>query len=129
MDIRWKQRFSNLEKAIGNLKASLAIEDPSEVEKAGIIQFYELAFELSWKTAKDYLEEMGFNVKSPRETIKQAFQSEIIENGHLWIRMLEERNKLAHIYDEAAANEAILHIKDSFAELLDHLYFFLKERV
>ena len=71
---------------------------------------------------------MGFNVKSPRETIKQAFQSEIIKDGHLWIRMLEERNKLAHIYDEAAANEAILNIKDSFAELLDQLYFYLKER-
>jgi nucleotidyltransferase substrate binding protein (TIGR01987 family) len=74
-DIRWIQRFSNFERAFLLLKEALKIEHPSIVERAGLIQFFEMAFELSWKLLKDYEETEGFIVKTPREAIKQAFQS------------------------------------------------------
>ena len=48
-DIRWKQRFQNYEKAFLLIKRTLEIQNPSEAEKGGIIQFYEMAFELAWK--------------------------------------------------------------------------------
>ena len=41
-DIRWRQRFANLERALKQLNESLAIEEPSDTEKAGAIQFFEL---------------------------------------------------------------------------------------
>ncbi|MDC3413872.1 nucleotidyltransferase substrate binding protein [Aquibacillus sp. 3ASR75-286] len=47
------------------------------------MQFFETTFELAWKVLKDYLEVEGFVANSPRESIKQAFQVEIIEDGHL----------------------------------------------
>ena len=43
-DIRYKQRFQNYENAFNMLKDSLQIDNPSIVEKAGIIQFFELTF-------------------------------------------------------------------------------------
>ena len=39
-----------------------------------------MSFELAWKVLKDYLEYEEFEVKSPRQTIKQAFQIELIED-------------------------------------------------
>ena len=126
-DIRWKQRFQNYEKSFFLLKRTLEIENPSEAEKGGLIQFYEMAFELAWKLLKDYLYEQGFNINSPREAIKQAYQSEIIDNGQEWIDALEDRNLRTHTYDEETAQKVVESIRNSYYPLLDSLYVRLKE--
>jgi len=114
--IRWKQRFINFEKSFKLLERTLSIPTPSEAEKGGIIQFYEVCFELSWKTVKDYLESEGFLVKSPKQVIKQAFQIEIIEDGELWLSALDDRNLTTHIYDEAIYDKSFTLIRESLAE-------------
>ena len=81
-DIRWKQRFRNFKKAMGYLEDALDIENPDKVQKAGLIQFFEISFELAWKVMRDYLEDQGLiELKYPREVIKTAFKSELIEVG------------------------------------------------
>ena len=55
-----------------------------------------MTFELGWKVLKDYLELAGHIVKSPRETIKQAFQNEIINDGHIWMDALSVGNLTTH---------------------------------
>lgn len=50
---------------------------------------------------KDYLESQQLSTKSPRETIKQAFQIGLIDEGHIWIGALSDRNLTVHTYDEA----------------------------
>ncbi|MCM3714432.1 nucleotidyltransferase substrate binding protein [Alkalihalobacillus oceani] len=74
----------------------------SKLEKEGIIQRFEYTFELSWKTLKDYLEAQGEKARFPRDVIKKAFQYEMIDNGTVWMQMLESRNILSHPYDEQA---------------------------
>jgi len=128
-DIRWKQRFQNYEKSFLLLKRTLKIENPSEAEKGGLIQFYEMAFELAWKMIKDYLQEQGFTVNSPREAIKQAFQSNIIDNGHEWIGALEDRNLSTHTYDESTAEKAVSSIREFYYPLLKALYTRLKKEI
>ena len=126
--IRWKQRFINFEKSFKLLERTLSIQTPSEAEKGGIIQFYEVCFELSWKTMKDYLESEGFLVKSPKQAIKQAFQIEIIEDGELWLSALDDRNLTTHIYDEAAIDNIIAKIREDYFRLLASLYSFFQEK-
>ncbi len=126
-EIRWKQRFVNFEKAYNLLKRAIAIEAPSEAEKGGIIQFYEVCFELSWKTMKDYLESEGFIVKTPRETIKQAFQVGIIDSGELWLSALQDRNITSHIYDETITDEIVQKIKNLYFKQIEKLYNFFKK--
>lgn len=121
-DVRWKQRFQNFEKAFLLLERTLKIKNPSEAEKGGLIQFYEMAFELAWKLMKDYLEEMGFTVYSPREAIKQAFQSGIIEDGQGWMDALEDRNITTHTYDEDTAEKVVSTIRASYFPMLRQLY-------
>lgn len=73
------------------------------IERAGLIQFFEMAFELGWKLLKDYQEAEGYTISSPRDAIKQAFQSGLISAGHDWINALEDRNLTTHTYNEATA--------------------------
>jgi len=124
--IRWKQRFINFEKSFRLLERTIAIENPSEAEKGGIIQFYEVCFELSWKVMKDYLESEGYIVKSPKQTIKQAFQIDLITEGELWIMALEDRNLTAHTYDEETTELIINKIINDYFPLIEALYFSLK---
>ena len=73
-----------------------------------------MTFELAWKVLKDYLEADGYSVKSPRETIKQAFQNELINDGHIWLEALSDRNLATHTYDEKVANKMIKEIIERY---------------
>lgn len=126
--IRWQQRFQNLDKASSQLARGLAIEQPSEIERQGIIQSFEFTFELSWKTLKDYLEAQGVICQFPREVIKKSFQYQIIPNGEIWLDMLGKRNLLAHTYDENLALEAYRLIKQHFAPEIKKLVQWFRER-
>ena len=127
-DIRWKQRFQNFEKTMLLLRDSLGEKNPDVTHRAGIIQFFEMAFELSWKTLKDYLEqESGYvELKSPRSVLKQAFQDSIISDGHLWMEILDDRNLTAHTYDEATAIKVDKLIRDKYFPLLENLFLKMK---
>ena len=125
-EIRWRQRFLDFEKSLKHLEKALAIATPDEVYQAGIIQFFEVSFELAWKTMKDYLEAQGYKISSPRQTIQQAFQVKLITEGHTWIEALEKRNMMAHTYDEARAKEAENLIRLTYFNILSGLYNTLK---
>lgn len=121
-EIRWKQRFENFEKTYKLLKKYSNQSINNELEKAGIIQFFEMAFELAWKVLKDYLESEGYMVKSPRETIKQAFQIGLIDNGHIWIDALANRNLTTHTYDEELASKMAKEIISIYLPELEKMY-------
>lgn len=120
--IRWHQRFANFEKSFAQLQTALKIAHPSDTERAGIIQFFELAFELSWKTLKDFLEAEGFQTTSPRETLKQAFQSAYIQDGHVWMEALDDCNLTVHTYDEATAKKVGNLIREKYFPLLEKFH-------
>ncbi len=127
-DIRWKQRFKNFNKAISQLTEFIEKPGLNKFEVQGLIQCFEYTFELAWKTAKDYLEAQGFDVKSPRQTIQTAFQVELIQNGHVWIDALEKRNLMAHTYDEAKVQEAERLIRGEYYAVLKALLAELTKR-
>lgn len=128
-DIRWKQRFINFEKAYLRLNESLRKDTFSDLEKTGIVQYYEFTLELAWKTLKDYLQDKGVDVKYPRDTIKEAFSTGVIENGDLWLEMLEKRNLMSHTYEEFEANQAFELIRSDFMGAINQLYLRLKDLV
>jgi nucleotidyltransferase substrate binding protein (TIGR01987 family) len=121
-DIRWKQRFSNYKKSLLNLDVAVNIKNPDLTQKAGIIQFFEISFELAWKLMKDYLIAQGFNeVNSPRASIKKAFEIELIEDGTTWLEALENRNLSTHTYDEATSDIITKEIRTSYYPIMLHL--------
>ena len=48
-DIRWKQRFENFDKSYKLLNKYAKQPITTELERAGIIQFFEMTFELACK--------------------------------------------------------------------------------
>lgn len=121
-DVRWIQRLQNYQKALGWLEASLAIPTPDVIQRAGMVQFFEMTFELGWKLAKDFLEEQGFtDVSTPRAVLKKAFEVGLIEDGRGWLEGLDDRNLTSHTYDEAVASKVENLIRDHYLVLFKQL--------
>ncbi len=128
-DIRWKQRFDNLEKAFRNLSNAVTKKELSDLESAGLIKTYEFTFELSWKTIGDYLNEKKVEVKFPRDIVKEAFKFGILSDGDVWIDMLDKRNLMSHTYDKEDAKEACDLIKKKYFEEFEKLIIYFKKEL
>lgn len=107
----------------------MEINNPDIIQRAGLIQFFEMSCELAWKTMKDYLEEQGFTeIKSPRDTVKKAFEIGIVTNGHAWLQLLTDRNLTTHTYDEETSKLVEKLIHEHYYTLLKELYNYLKNK-
>ncbi|CAK8713448.1 nucleotidyltransferase substrate binding protein, HI0074 family [Candidatus Electrothrix aarhusensis] len=105
-DIRWKQRFSNYQKALRQLQRFIDKGELSELEEQGLIKSFEYTYELAWNTLKDFLEFKGqSDIYGSRDAIRKAFQLGIIEDGEIWMDMIKSRNRTSHTYNEDTAKE------------------------
>lgn len=69
------------------------------------------------------MEEQGFNdVKSARAALKKAFEIGMLENGHDWMNLLQDRNLTAHTYDEEKATDMEQLIQAKYFPLLKTLH-------
>jgi len=128
-DTRWKQRFTNFEKAYLQLNDAIdKFETLDDLSKEGLVQRFEYTFELAWKTLKDYLESQGIVSQFPREVLKQGFHTNILNNGEVWIDILEKRKLLAHTYDQHNFNTALESIRKSYYPEITHLYDFFRRK-
>ena len=119
-DIRWKQRYQNLKKSYTNLSKALALKEPDIFQRAGLIHFFLMTFELAWKTMKDFLEDQGFtDVTTPRSAIKKSFEVELLQDGKTWLECLEKRNLMTHVYDEEIASEVETLIKNNYFPIIE----------
>ena len=127
-EIRWKQRFQSFEKAFLFFEKNIEKETYSPLEASGLVHEFESTFELALKTIKDYLYEQGIETTFPRAALKEAFNTQIINDGHTWIEMLEKRNELSHTYNEEVAINAVEIIKNKYYPAVLQVYQYLKEK-
>ncbi len=102
-DLRWQQRLQNYKKALGQLLAALAEYDEHApaIIKEGILHRFEFTHALAWKVLKDYLEYEGHQgITGSRSASRLAFSLGLVEDGQVWMDMLESRNRTVHTYDE-----------------------------
>ncbi|KAF0127380.1 MAG: nucleotidyltransferase substrate binding protein [Elusimicrobia bacterium] len=125
--IRWKQRFENFERAYAQFVKIIDIPELSDIEKMALIQAFEFVFELFWKTMRDYLEEEGFELDSPKKVIRQAFQSQHVTNAEIWMEALLKRNNTVHNYNPKIMEETVAFIKEQFFPQVRDWYFAFKK--
>ncbi len=89
-----------------------------ELDRDGVIQRFEFTFELFWKTIKILLAEEGFECAGPRSCIKEGARRGFLIDGEMLLDMLEDRNKMSHIYDELTAKEIFKRIKEDYVGLI-----------
>lgn len=124
-DIRWKQRLENFGMAMARLHEALQgieKEPHNHLYQIALIGAFQFTFELAWKTMKDFLSYSGVQVSLPREVIKQGFHHHLIQNGQIWIDMFEDRNLMAHVYQEQAAVNAGKNIREHYASAIEQVY-------
>lgn len=102
-DVRWKQRFNNYLKAFQTLVEAVELarrRELSKLEQQGLIQSFEFTHELAWNVLKDYLENKGItDLIGSKDATRVAFKNGLIEQGEVWMNMIEARNKTTHTYD------------------------------
>ncbi|MBX7045818.1 MAG: nucleotidyltransferase substrate binding protein [Ignavibacteria bacterium] len=124
-DIRWMQRFSNYKDAFSRMKLFLEKGELNELEEQGLIKSFEYTYELAWNVLKDYLEYQGETAMTDsRDAIRKAFNAGLINNGEVWLEMLESRNRTSHAYSKEIANEVISAIRNNYY----NLFFELEEK-
>jgi len=120
--------LTNLGKAVGKLKDALQVPTDRELVFEGTIQRFEYVIELCWKTMKRALEYEGIKTKTPRESIKQAYAVDWINDETAWLDMLDSRNTTSHLYlHEDLIENAYNDIKKNFPEI-ERIYKFLLEK-
>lgn len=102
-EIRWKQRYSNFEKALARLTEAIQENEGTESNliKDGIIQRFEFTHELAWKVLKDFLNFEGYReIRGSRSASRKAFNIGLIDHGEIWMDMIESRNNTVHTYQD-----------------------------
>lgn len=126
---RWRQRLEDFQKSAARLEEAADKNEFTELEKDGLIQRFEFTFELAWKTLKDYLESQGFaDISSPKKALQKAFSTDLITEGNIWMNMLEDRNRMSHLYSRAASEIILKNIKNNYAGAINELVAALKKQ-
>ena len=118
LDIRWKQRFDNFQRALHQLTLAMELKAQrqlSELEQQGLIQGFEFTHELAWNVLKDYLEMEGIQgLVGSRSTAREAFKRGLVRDGEVWMDMIEKRNLSSHTYNQAVANTLVVSIAEQY---------------
>ena len=131
-DEDFKKKLVSFDKSLKSFKEiySAYSKKPNKIGRLALLKSFELAFELSWKTLQAFFNSQGYTgFNSPRRIIKEAFNKEFIKNGEIWISMLNDRNKLSHIYDESILTKIVKDISKDYVKELENLYKNLKKEL
>lgn len=126
----FKTKVENYKKAVNRLEESILEynETNSDSVRDGAIQRFEFCIELAWKTIREYLLEQGFsNINSPKSVMREAYAYNVIDDEHIWVNALNDRNLTSHVYDETTADEIFSRICKSYLLILKKLVDFFEQ--
>ena len=92
----------SLQKALDTLKKGYK-DQPTELERDGLIQRFEYTLELCWKTSKKVLLSNGIEVDTPKNVVRELGSLNWISNPESWIDYIDKKNETSHMYNEDVA--------------------------
>lgn len=111
---KFPQKLTTLTKALESLNQALTLQYDhfGELERdlieGGQIQKFEYSLELFWKTAKTLLYDVhGIEAMSPKMVMKELYRTKYLSEDEYQasLAMINDRNRLSHIYDEESFRE------------------------
>ncbi|MEK7260208.1 MAG: nucleotidyltransferase substrate binding protein [Pseudomonadota bacterium] len=125
VDTRWKQRLPSFNLVFDQLSDAvslMAARELSPLERQGVIQAFEYTCELGWNVLRDYLRGQGnAELSGSRDTLREAFSAKLIDDGEIWMNMLQDRNRTSHTYNEATATEILNNIQAHYHAMFEKL--------
>ncbi|RPF53442.1 HI0074 family nucleotidyltransferase substrate-binding subunit [Aquisalibacillus elongatus] len=126
-EIRWRQFFENFEKIYLLLEEYSDDLLENELEIAGYIHYFEMALEHAGKVNYAYLEAKEIAAETPRQTIKEMAQLDIIHDERIWFKAQNRKNLAFYIHNDELANELVGDIDHTYLPELEKFYHNLKE--
>lgn len=110
------QSVENLTRALSRLEQAIKtpVGEQDSLLIDGTIQRFEFCIELFWKMLRRALLENGIETGTPREAIQKAYQAKWLNDEKLWIRMLQDRNRTSHVYEEEVAQEIFRRVPEYY---------------
>ena len=102
-----KNSINSLERAISSSEKFLD-DYIYETLRAGVIQNFEVCYELCWKFMERILYNFyGVDSKAlfRKDLFRKVYEKDLIENPIIWFEFYKARNKTAHTYDAEIAEE------------------------
>jgi len=113
-EIKFNKSLKNLNMAMKSLGEYLKKPNYSDLERAGIVQNFEIVFELFWKTIQKKGDVQGRGVGGARDAFVLAFEWGLIPDEKLWFNMIQDRNLTVHTYNQDLAMEIIERLKNKY---------------
>lgn len=137
METKLKRKLKDLDAALSNFRDALTLEPelfPDLVAdniKSGQIQKFEFTVELLWKTVQVFLYDAdGVDAITPKSVAK-----EFVEAGYcdydtyeLFIRAINDRNHLSHIYRQEMAEKIRLYLPE-YLHLMEQIINVMHEKM
>lgn len=130
--MNWQDRFKSFVQAFSRLENAIFDYGEKEEEyfKESIIKRFEFTHELAWNVIKDYLKEKGeTELYGSKNITRRAVTVGILDNGDIWMDMIETRNISVHAYRNLLLEEEFYDIRDVYYPLLKDFYVEFSERL
>jgi len=117
-------RIEQFNNSLATLEAAVKWENDSEnMARDSTIQRFEYTLEMGWKLLQYILkdERVALPVSSPRAVIKAAHATGLIADGDNWIRALDDRNDMSHMYSGGESEGIYRRIKDVYVDIFIQL--------
>lgn len=115
------RKYENFCVSLTNMKDIYNYKEPYDnVILTGLVGLYQVCFEQAWKMMKEVLEIHGYEegaTGSPKSILKTAYKAGMIKDEDMWLRALQERNNVAHSYNQKIALEIVAQAKENFYDL------------
>ena len=122
MDDKFINRYHSFCKSLEGLEKARERDASDEFVLSGTVQKFNLTFDIAWKVMKDicvnHYKVLDFAMGSPRETLRVAASVRLISDDR-WMKMLDDRNRLAHDYDGSLAEECFSVIVEEYLPLFE----------
>lgn len=137
METKFTRKLNDLEAALSNFRDALTLQPSLFPElvadniKSGQIQKFEFTVELLWKTVQVFLFEVdGVDVVTPKSVAKEFVEAGYCdyEEYELFIRAINDRNQLSHIYRQEMA-ESIWQRLPEYVQMTERIVNIMRSKV
>lgn len=125
---RFELRLEAFGRAMRRLEQGIALvrtradDEELTMEEEGLIQRFEYCFELGWKLLQDVEKDLnGQGLGGPRAAIRWATAEGWVDDGEVWMSMLQSRNVTTHGYDRAMIQPVLQKIRGTYFRALHGL--------
>ena len=111
------------------MREAISIKEESDIKRDAVIKRFEFTYELLWKTYKKAARLQKLDYFNPKACFQFAFRAGLIGDEHLFLEIIDARNKTTHVYSEEEAGKIYNFIKEKVIAAFDAADSKIKETI